>query len=318
MRKDFEETVIEEVELENHKKKKLRRLKYISVLPALVTLLNGGLGFASICLSSRGVLEGETSFALHGIQFTNFGLAGVLIFLAMIADMLDGHLARLSHSTSSFGGQLDSLCDCLSFGAAPAFLIWAVMQHKIDTLVNPGSLARGPMVRFIWLSAAVYVICTIVRLARFNVENEEESSSHSSFTGIPSPAAAGVLAAVIVFFQDIYLSHGPQSFLYQFVEYFIVYTIPFITIGLGLLMISRIEYPHLINHYLRGRKPFEYLLIAAGCIGLIIWSLSIALLLSFSAFALSGVSKAVGRKIKRKPAHCPAQDSDKQTENLQD
>jgi CDP-diacylglycerol---serine O-phosphatidyltransferase len=314
MKKEYEETVIEEVELENHKRKKLRRLRYISVLPALVTLLNGGLGFASICLSSRGVLEGEASFALHGIQFTNFGLAGVMIFLAMVADMLDGHLARLSHSTSSFGGQLDSLCDCLSFGAAPAFLVWAVLQHKIDTLVNPGTLARGPMVRFIWLSAAVYVICTIVRLARFNVENEEESSSHSSFTGIPSPAAAGVLAGIIVFFQNVYISHGPQSFWYQLTESVIVYTIPFITIGLGLLMISRIEYPHLINHYLRGRKPFQYLLIAAGCIGLIIWSLSVALLLSFCAFALSGLLKSIGRKIKRKPVYSAAGNTGKTIE----
>ena len=294
------ETVTEDVELDGGSKKKRKRLRYIAVLPSLVTLLNGTFGFASICIASRGFMGGEARFALHDLQFTNLGLAGLMIFLAMIADMLDGHLARLSNSTSSFGGQLDSLCDALSFGAAPAFLVWQMLMYELDTFIHPHPLIHGFVVRFIWLSVAVYLACTIVRLARFNVENEDESSSHSSFTGIPSPAAAGVLASLIVFLQDFFLSPGPDSTVYIIAKYIIVYSLPFIAIGLGFLMVSRIEYPHIVNRYLRGKKPLEYLLISAGCIALIVWSLSNALVISFCGFALSGVVKTVNERMKKK------------------
>ncbi|MDH4238187.1 MAG: CDP-alcohol phosphatidyltransferase family protein, partial [Phycisphaerae bacterium] len=90
-----------------------QRLKYVTVLPSLVTILNGVCGFAAIIFTSRG----------------GFAMAGYMVLLAMIADMLDGRLARMSKSTSSFGGQLDSLCDIISFGVAPAFLMFEVLQE---------------------------------------------------------------------------------------------------------------------------------------------------------------------------------------------
>ena len=90
-----------------------QRLKYVTVLPSLITILNGICGFAAIILASRGA----------------FAMAGYMVLLAMIADMLDGRLARMNKSTSSFGGQLDSLCDIISFGVAPAFLMIEVLQQ---------------------------------------------------------------------------------------------------------------------------------------------------------------------------------------------
>ena len=104
-----------------------------------------------------------------------------MIFFAMIADMLDGRVARMSQATSSFGGQLDSLCDMVSFGIAPAFLMLKILENKLD-LSSLNQTTFGTFLeRFIWLAAAVYFSCAAIRLARFNVENEKEESEHISF-----------------------------------------------------------------------------------------------------------------------------------------
>ncbi|MHC4739962.1 MAG: CDP-alcohol phosphatidyltransferase family protein, partial [Planctomycetota bacterium] len=94
-----------------------QRLKSITVLPSLITILNGVAGFAAIAFAAKASKDA-------------FAMAGYMVLLAMIADVLDGRLARISKSTSSFGGQLDSLCDIISFGVAPAFLMLKVLEYK--------------------------------------------------------------------------------------------------------------------------------------------------------------------------------------------
>jgi len=221
-------------------------------------------------------------------QFPFFSMAGYMIFFAMIADMLDGHLARLSQSTSSFGGQLDSLCDAISFGVAPAFLMLRVVETN---------LTFGPMIdifiyRFLWLAAAIYMSCAIIRLARFNVENEEDESHHMSFSGLPSPAAAGAVASLIILNQDIAKKIIESGTVFsQLGHIMIVYSLPFVTVLAAFLMISRIHYPHIVNQYLRGKKPFAYLIRALAIIVLIIVSFEVALAVVFWSFALSGVVK---------------------------
>jgi len=86
-----------------------QRLNYITILPSLVTILNGVCGFTAIALASKGAVVGNGGFSYHRLQMPYFAMAGYMILLAMIADMLDGRLARMSKTTSSFGGQLDSL-----------------------------------------------------------------------------------------------------------------------------------------------------------------------------------------------------------------
>ena len=117
-------TRISKPQTERAKQKLLRtvrrqRLKYITILPSLITLINGACGFAAIIFAGK---AGSTGSAEAGAyhQFPFFSAACCMIFLAMLADMLDGRVARMSHNTSSFGGQLDSLCDVISFGVAPA------------------------------------------------------------------------------------------------------------------------------------------------------------------------------------------------------
>ncbi|MFI4911071.1 MAG: CDP-alcohol phosphatidyltransferase family protein [Sedimentisphaeraceae bacterium JB056] len=286
------------------RKVRKKRLKYIAVLPSLITLLNCVFGFASMCLASKGFQDGEPMFRLHDLEFTNLGLAGLMIFIAMIMDVLDGRVARMSQTTSSFGGQLDSLSDIVSFGIAPAFLMWQFLKHEFENAVTLPAMGESLFFRFIWFSAAIYLACTAIRLARFNVENEEDESAHMYFVGIPSPAAAGVLTSLIVFQQRLFLNPGPDSILSQVFEVTVSYTLPLIAIGLGILMISRIKYPHLLNLIFKGQKPVVTLIWCVGIIAMIFVSLSISLVVSFCGFAMySLLSSMKNRKNKwiRKP-----------------
>jgi CDP-diacylglycerol--serine O-phosphatidyltransferase len=246
----------------NHMRKE--RLKYIAILPSLITLLNGMCGFAAIVFANKGA----------------FAWSGYMLMLAMIADMLDGRVARMSKSTSSFGGQLDSLCDMLSFG------MFNILEHKLQ-LVELAFLER-----FIWLAAAIYISCAAIRLARFNVENEEDESAHMSFIGLPTPAAAGVIASLVLFHQETLPEFITKSFQgYIIIENAIIYTLPFLALGTAVLMVSRIRYPHIVNQYIKGKKPFAHLIRLLLLIGLVIWSVQTALAVIFCGFAASGFVK---------------------------
>jgi CDP-diacylglycerol--serine O-phosphatidyltransferase len=269
-----------------------QRLRNITVLPSLITLLNGLCGFAAIAFASKGAAADTERFFFQKPQLTYFAISGYMIFFAMLADMLDGRLARMSQNTSSFGGQLDSLCDMISFGVAPAFLMLKVLEYKLVGIAEPNPAFVGFPGKFIWGTAAVYMSCAAIRLARFNVENEEDESKHMSFMGLPTPAAGGVIGSLIIFHQDMLPQLARQnSWPYQVSEMAIIYSLPFIILGLSLLMISRIRYPHIVNQYIRGRKPFAHLIRVLAFLVLIIWNLQAALVLIFCGFAASGFLK---------------------------
>jgi CDP-diacylglycerol--serine O-phosphatidyltransferase len=240
------------------------RVKYITVLPSLITILNGMFGFTAIVFASKGA-EGGVS------HFSWFAVASYMVLLAMFADMLDGRLARMSQSTSSFGGQLDSLCDLVSFGIAPAFLMLKLAESE---MALASVLSGGFLQRFIWLAAFVYISCAAIRLARFNVENDENEVAHMSFAGLPSPAAAGVIVSLVIFHQE---QTPTLSFL--------VYTLPFAALGTAILMVSRIRYPHLLNLYLKGKQPFSYLIRILLLLGLIVCLKQTALVVVFTTYA---------------------------------
>ncbi|UCF43515.1 MAG: CDP-alcohol phosphatidyltransferase family protein [Planctomycetota bacterium] len=266
-----------------------QRLKSITVLPSLITILNGVCGFAAIVFASKGVAARVGNFSYHELALPYFALAGYMILLAMIADMLDGRLARMSQSTSSFGGQLDSLCDIVSFGVAPAFLMLKVVEYKLAGLSEMNPAFVNFVTRFVWLAAAAYISCAAIRLARFNVENEEDESAHMSFIGLPSPAAAGVIVSLVIFHQETLPELSARSTeAYVICENAIIYALPFLLLGVSVLMVSRIRYPHILNQYLKGKKPFAHLIRALVFLGLIIWSRQAALVLIFCGFAASG------------------------------
>jgi CDP-diacylglycerol--serine O-phosphatidyltransferase len=272
-----------------------QRLKYITILPSLVTILNGVCGFTAIILASKGIEVATGRFAdsprAHLFAFggtSYFAMSGYMILLAMIADMLDGRLARISQNTSSFGGQLDSLCDIISFGVAPAFLMLKMLEYKLTdfTVLNP--TLETFLHRFIWLAAAAYVSCAAIRLARFNVENEEDESAHMSFIGLPTPAAAGVIVSLVILQQETLTTLN-----------IIVYALPFLTVGVAILMVSRIRYPHIVNQYLRGKKPFAHLIRVLLLALFAWWNIQAALVLIFCGFATGSFVKWLYFKIIR-------------------
>lgn len=256
-----------------------RPLKTITILPSLVTLLNGIFGFSAIVLASMPTNP-------HPSTNSHFSLAGYMILLAMFADMLDGRLARMSQTTSSFGGQLDSLCDMISFGVAPAFIMLKILQQHFPTT---GLHSNELMQRFLWLAALAYISSAAIRLARFNVENVDLGSEHMAFVGLPSPAAAGVLISFVLFHQEV-ISQWTTP----------LWCLPVLTFCVSVLMVSRIPYPHVVNYYLKGKKPFGYLIKVLLFLGLVSWSLQTALLLIFTSFAASGVIRSLRKRIHAK------------------
>jgi len=140
-------------------------------LPSMLTCTSLFSGFYSIVASING----------------DFFPAAVAILVAGLFDGLDGRVARLTDSTSRFGMQLDSLCDLVSFGVAPALLayLWALIPYG----------------RYGWLAAFLYVATTALRLARFNSMAEESEDENHDFVGLPCPAAAGAIATMVMFFR---------------------------------------------------------------------------------------------------------------------
>ena len=266
-----------------------QRLRYITILPSLITILNGICGFAAIVFAAEGAaLTAAAPSANDHIPFFTFGsttyfaMSGYMILMAMIADLIDGQLARRVKGSSSFGGQLDSLCDMISFGVAPAFLMLKILNCELRIV---GFADENSLQRFIWAAAAAYMSCTAIRLARFNVENEEKESAHMSFMGLPTPAAAGVIVSLVIFHQE------------TFRTLVIICMLPFLALSLSILMVSRIRYPHVFNQYLRGRKPFGHLIRVLLLLAFVVWNLQAALVLIFCGFAASSFMKWLYYKV---------------------
>ena len=270
-------------------KPKKRRLKYITILPAFVTLINGACGFISILFTSRNRELRWSFFFPAGFDVSYFTLAGYMIILAMIADMLDGRLARLTRTTSSFGGQLDSLTDVISFGAAPAFLMLKLVETYMDRLEFDSFRFSTLIERSIFFAAILYVMCAVVRLARFNVENAEDESAHMNFAGLPSPASAGVVVSFVILHEYLLSIMGDGSpEVFDTLGIMTIAVLPLVTFFVSLLMVSRIRYPHLANQLLRGKKTLPALLTIFACGLFIVWNIQLAMIFGFCGYMLFG------------------------------
>ena len=251
--------------------KKTRRQKAFAVLPTLLTLGNAICGFGAITILAR---VGPTfDVGLHDPSVAwdpamEMVKAAQLIFLAMLFDALDGSAARLTNQTSEFGAMLDSLCDAVSFGVAPAFMMLKLADprhHLMETLSGKISSPVGidlqaPFdysIDFLWAIAALFLACAILRLARFNVETDEEDT-HEGFSGLPSPAAAAVIASLpigVMALKKKMVGAAAVTWAQQVggvVLPALAVILPFITLATAVLMVSRIKYPHLFNQILKG------------------------------------------------------------------
>jgi CDP-diacylglycerol--serine O-phosphatidyltransferase len=240
-------------------------VKKIAIIPTLLTLGNAVCGLAAIACASK---IGNTPSSADSDPY--FAWSGWLILAAMIFDALDGYVARLSKSASDFGLQLDSLCDAISFGAAPAFLLLRL---------GPGWEPVARLHQALAVLAAMYMVCAILRLARFNIETTLEPTNQKRFRGLPSPAAAGCVASLAILrsseqYQK-WAALNPDLAAYAFE---IWATLGALTVAL--LMVSRVPYPHLTKQILRGRRPFRHVVqvIIAVCVIVLIWELALVLL----------------------------------------
>jgi CDP-diacylglycerol---serine O-phosphatidyltransferase len=179
------------------------------VLPTLFTLTSVFLGLLSLVSSATG----------------QFGLAALAILFAALFDMLDGKVARLTRTQSEFGIQIDSLADVVSFGVAPATLVYlALLKDKVLL----GSVDVGLLVVFAFLAAGA------IRLARYNVDANRKPASVKQFTGLPIPMAAGFMAGLI-FGLDKHLATLPTALIVVFM------------VLLTFLMVSTVKYRKKVN-----------------------------------------------------------------------
>lgn len=218
----------------------------IYLLPNLFTTVSLFAAFYSIVSSMKG----------------NFEHAVIGIFIGMIADGLDGRIARLTNTSSVFGAEYDSLSDMVTFGVAPSLLAYG------STLQSLGKMG--------WLIAFVYTAATALRLARFNAQHDVADKRF--FQGLPCPPAAVVLSSFIWFFQEYQLPNN----------LFVTVATAAITFSLSLLMVSNIRYYSFKEVDFKGKVPFLYILLMVIIFVMVAVNPAVILLCGFSLYALSG------------------------------
>jgi CDP-diacylglycerol--serine O-phosphatidyltransferase len=241
----------------------MRPIRTISVFPVLLTLGNLVCGFFAIVVAARVEKPRPEEFAEPAVvrgsdaavapeatladqdDVRNVMISGWLIFLAMVFDALDGYVARLSRTASDFGAQLDSLCDVVTFGVAPGFLLVKICPRF--TIVHSET---------IWIIAAAFAACAALRLARFNVETGDEDE-HLHFTGLPSPAAAAAIAAFAIMFYYLRQPNNAPRYAAE-IDAVLQSVLPFFAVLVALLMVSRVPYPHVVNQIFRGQRSFGH------------------------------------------------------------
>src|SRR5918995_2543754 len=223
---------------------KLRKGVYL--IPSLFTAGNLMCGFFSIIATFNG-------------EFIN---AALFIILANVLDGIDGYAARLTRSTSQFGVEFDSLADVVSFGVAPAILVyfWALVPWQI----------------WGWLASCTFVVCGALRLSRFNVQSTGPAKGY--FVGLPIPAAAEMIAAIVIIYYFLGGEGAPNKHV----------TLLLVIYGLAGLMVSSFPYFSLKNSDLRKRHPFWMLVSGFILITLFIAEPQIMFFMIFLLYTLSG------------------------------
>lgn len=272
----------------DHRRRRMRRrsrrayIRSVYFLPSLATLGNAICGLAAmyvVMMDPQNVGNDPIAVLLAKNKFL---AASYLIFAAMVFDALDGRLARWTRHTTDFGGQLDSLADVISFGAAPAMIVLALLKHELP-VETPLFISR-----MIWAIGAVYMSCAAIRLARFNTSNEHGEQHHMSFLGLPSPGAAAAVTGLVFIQRELaYRSDVHDYTILQFIHAVVTFSLPVFLLTFGLLMVSHFRYGHLVNRYLRGRQRIGKLVLAVAVVGLLVVAHRYTIGLAALLYALS-------------------------------
>lgn len=231
-------------------------------------------------------------FAIVKVSEGDFTAACWLILLAAVCDVIDGPIARLTRTASSFGLQFDSLADVVAFGVAPAFLMFSNL-HAMNQELLPAyasKLALG--------ACALYAICAAIRLARFNVQADTAEKRH--FSGLPSPGAAGGVVTAYLFVEwlgGLALMETASDNRWLVINLHRALLV--LMVGLALLMVSEIPFPKLKNLLVLSRKPFNTLVILIVVICVVIAFQEFLPAMLFMAF-MAYTAASIGTDIKRK------------------
>ena len=228
---------------------KIPRKRGIYLLPSVLTTFGMFAGFYSIISSING----------------EFTIAAISIMIAMMWDTLDGRVARLTNTQSAFGAEYDSLADLVSFGLAPALLVYEWSLYELG--------------RFGWLAAFVYLACAALRLARFNTQ--VGIADKRFFQGLPSPAAAGVIASMIWLKIWTFASFDSEVISLGY------YLGAGITILCGLLMVSNVRY-YSFKELDSKKASFRFLLLIVLSLIILMYKPNIILFTGFFLYLLSG------------------------------
>ena len=226
-----------------------------SLFANLLTIGNGVCGFAALVELSR-IIDPQSPEIIES-NTRHQMVAGYLILLGMLFDAFDGKVARMVKGSTELGAQLDSLCDLVTFGVVPAFMI---------VQLNLGGDPRW--VHMVWFLSLAYFLGALLRLARFNVENSPEEEAHLCFKGLPSPAAAGCVASLVIF-QAYVLQARQAEFIWfrqlgvledmQELAGSITYLMPFLAIFLGFTMVSsRLKFEHIGSRIFAAAHSWEF------------------------------------------------------------
>ena len=226
--------------------------KGIHILPSLFTTGNVFCGFYSFIAALN----------------NQYYLAAWAIVLAIVFDFLDGRIARMTKTTSAFGMQYDSLADIISFGMAPAFLSY--------------SWVLKPFGRLGWMAAFLYLLCSALRLARFNVTKPDIQGQY--FIGLPTPAAAAVIASIIIAFENLFGTRIHPGIMVA-----VVYILAF-------LMVSNIKYPAFKKLAFRKRVSFTRFLFVILVLYVLATIPKIALFMISFAYILMGPVNLLPKK----------------------
>lgn len=232
----------------------------VYLLPNLFTTANLFLGFFSIVASTRAV------------QSEQWVAAAVAIMIAAVADGIDGRVARLTNTESHFGEQYDSMSDLVSFGVAPAILVF--------------EWALSPYGKFGWMAAFLFLTCAALRLTRFNVLKQSDEKRY--FQGLPSPVAASIAASAVLFHEQVKPFSGKDLY------------IIFVMVFLAITMVSTIQYRSFKDIKIKSQEGFGYLLIIIMILMLLTMEPEVLIFPVGVVYLFSGPVGAIVRRF-RKP-----------------
>jgi CDP-diacylglycerol--serine O-phosphatidyltransferase len=249
-----------------------KRRKGIYILPNLFTLAALFGGFYSIVMAMNG----------------RFDLAALGVFSAMVLDSLDGRVARMTNTQSAFGEQMDSLSDMVSFGAAPGLIAyeWAL---------------KG-LGRWGWIAAFVYCACAALRLARFNVNTQVVDKRF--FQGLPSPAAAALVAGFIWLMDE-----------YQVKPYDVTWLMFIVALYAGLTMVTNVPFYSFKDVQMKKSVPFAVIVLIALGIAVINIHPPVVMFSIFVVYGLSGYALYFWRKAKGQRASVISTSTDEPEES---